>query len=79
MHVQVRFILNKSERAKIVKECHKDPTSGHLGTKRTLSRVTERFMWPGVAKDVYHAVSRTFHEIKAASDLVLVLVVGCQL
>ena len=49
LYVQVRFILNKNEQAKIVKECHKDPTSGHLGTKRTLSHVTERFMWPGVA------------------------------
>ena len=56
-YVQVRFILNKDERAKILKECHKDPMSGHLGTKRTLSRVTERFMWPGVAKDVNQLVS----------------------
>ena len=29
-----------------------DPTSGHLGIEKTLSRITERFMWPGVSKDV---------------------------
>ena len=29
-----------------------------MGTKRTLARITERFMWPGVAKDVYSMVSR---------------------
>ena len=26
-YVQVHFILNKEKRAKILKECHKDPTS----------------------------------------------------
>lgn len=29
-----------------------------MGTKRTLARITERFIWPGVAKDVYSMVSR---------------------
>ena len=33
-----------------------DPTSGHMGTKRTLSRITERFFWPGVTKDVENLV-----------------------
>ena len=37
---------------KILKACHLDPTSAHLGVKRTLSRITEKFMWPGVSKDV---------------------------
>jgi hypothetical protein len=35
-----------------MKECHKDLTSGHLGTKRALHHMIERFMWPGVAKEV---------------------------
>ena len=51
------FTLNKDERARLLKECHNGPTSGHLGTKRTLARVTERFMWPGVGKDVNNVVS----------------------
>lgn len=55
--LQVRFILDKDERVRLLKECHKGPTSGHLGTKRTLSRLTERFMWPGVGKDVNNLVS----------------------
>ena len=29
-----------------------------MGTKRTLARITETFIWPGVAKDVYSMVSR---------------------
>ncbi len=28
------------------------PTSGHLSTKKTLSRVSERFMWQGMVNDV---------------------------
>ena len=54
---QVRFVMNVEERKKIVVACHKDATSGHMGTKKTLARITERFMWPGVAKDVYKHVS----------------------
>ena len=55
--LQVRFILDKNERVRLLKGCHKGLTSGHLGTKRTLARVTERFMWPGVGKDVNNLVS----------------------
>ena len=50
--MQVRFILSIKERLQIMQSCHSDPTSGHMGSKRTLARITERFMWPGVTKDV---------------------------
>ena len=43
---------------KIMESCHKHPTSGHMGWKRTLSRITERFICPGITKDVKDAVSR---------------------
>ena len=55
---KVRFILNRTQ---LFKECHKGPTSDHLGTKRTLARVTERFIWPGVGKDVNNLVSTCHH------------------
>ena len=38
--------------SKILEACHKDPTSGYIGTKKTLSH-----MWPGVADDTNHLVS----------------------
>ena len=50
------MILSQSERIRIVKSCHEHSTSGHLGMKRTLSRITDRYMWPGVSKDVYSLV-----------------------
>ena len=56
--MEVRYIRNHDEQQKISRSCHVDPTSGHLGIKKTLSRITERFMWPGVSKDVELLVSK---------------------
>ncbi len=39
-------------------QCHSDLTSGHLGTKKTLSRVRERFMWQGMVNDVNKLVKK---------------------
>ena len=62
--LQVRFILDKDKKVRLLKECHKGPTSGHLGARRMLSRVTERFMWPGVGKDVNNLVSYSKFTVK---------------
>ena len=56
--MEVRSIRNHDEQQNISRSCHVDPTSGHLGIKKTLSRITERFMWPGVSKDVELLVSK---------------------
>ena len=40
-----------------LESCHSDPTSGHLGMKKTLARVTARFIWHGIVKDVNTFVS----------------------
>ena len=50
--IKLRYIANQDEQAKILQACHVDPTAGHMGIKKTVSRITERFMWPGVIKDV---------------------------
>ena len=31
---------------------HNDPTAGHLGYKKVLQRLSERYDWPGMARDV---------------------------
>ena len=54
---QVRFVTDTKERLRILESCHNGVTSGHMGTKRTLACITERFMWPGVTKDVYRLES----------------------
>ncbi len=54
--VLLRFIRSHEERQRIVKACHIDATSGHMGVKKSINRITERFMWPGVVKDVKNLV-----------------------
>ncbi|XP_065890009.1 uncharacterized protein [Dysidea avara] len=50
--VKVRYILDPKEKERILRGCHVHPTSGHMGTKKTQARITERYMWQGVGKDV---------------------------
>ena len=54
--VKLRYIQQREEQLKLLRECHIDPTSGHLGEKKTVNRITERFMWPGIVKDVKEVV-----------------------
>ena len=50
-------MCSPDEQHKILSACHVDPTSGHMGVKRTLNRISERFKWPGMVKDVLDMVS----------------------
>ena len=52
--------MNKDEQGKILKACHVDPTAGHMGVKKTANKITERFMWSGIIKDVKHLVCFRF-------------------
>ena len=54
--VAVRYISSPDEQRKILSACHVDPTGGHMGAKCTLSRISERFKWPGMVKDVHYMV-----------------------
>ena len=33
------------EQVKILAACHLDPIAGHIGEKRTVKRITERYIW----------------------------------
>ena len=66
---QVRYIIDRQEQKRIVIACHEDPTSGHMGTKRTRARITERFIWPGVTKDVQELVSLFIFIIRSLFSL----------
>jgi len=54
---EVRYIRERKEQLRIVHACHEDKTSGHLGYRKTLARITERFMWKGLSKDAKEIVS----------------------
>ncbi|KAL5499988.1 hypothetical protein EMCRGX_G011472 [Ephydatia muelleri] len=53
----VRYIQNQTEQHKIALACHADPTSGHVGVKKTIARIKERFTWKGLVEDVKNIVS----------------------
>ena len=40
---EVRYISSPDEQRKLLSACHVDPTAGHMGAKRTLSQISERF------------------------------------
>ena len=49
--LDVRYIRDRKEQLIIVHACHEDKTSGHLGYRKTLAHIMERFMWKGASKD----------------------------
>lgn len=53
----MKCVSSLKDQLRIVKSCHIDPTSGHLGIKKTYHRVVERFSWIGIMKDVEKVVS----------------------
>ena len=54
--MEVKYIHHDDKRIRILKDCHMHPTSGHMGVKRTLSRIIDRFMWAGVTRYVEQLV-----------------------
>ena len=44
--------------------CHSDATSAHLGFKKTMTRVNQRFYWPGLVKDVHDLVCINSFDIR---------------
>lgn len=52
----VRYVQERNEQLRIAKSCHVDPTSGHMGVKKTVARVQERFAWKGIISDVQQIV-----------------------
>ena len=50
--VRWQLVIPSSLRKDVLHKLHSKETAGHLGIKKTLGRVTERFFWPGSTKDV---------------------------
>src|ERR1043165_2030263 len=49
---RTQVIVPISLRVKIIRIAHDVPSSGHLGTQKTLDRVLRHFYWPGIYKFV---------------------------
>ena len=50
------LMVPQSMRAEILEGCHDCPTSGHLGQRKTLSRVKKSFLWHEMRQDVIEYV-----------------------
>lgn len=60
--IELRYIRTQKEQQQILRACHIDPTSGHMGEKKTVAKISERYMWNGIVKDVkkmviYYSIS----------------------
>jgi hypothetical protein len=42
-----QLVLPVQCRSGVLKLAHNNPTSGHLGGRKTLGRIQQRFFWPG--------------------------------
>ena len=53
----LRAIVRLSERRKVLSYSHHRPTAGHLGIRKTLSKVCQSYYLPGLQRDVRHYVA----------------------
>ena len=53
----LQAIVPLSERRKVLSYSHDHPTAGHLGIRKTLSKVRQSYNWPGLQQDVRHYVA----------------------
>ena len=54
---RVKVIVSHEEQVKISNACHSEPTSGHFGVTKTRKKISERFYWKGMAKQIKELVS----------------------
>ena len=48
----LRLVIPKQIRKSVIYACHDDVIAGHLGYKRTLLRLQQRYWWPNMTNDV---------------------------
>ena len=52
-----RLVITEEEKARVFKECHSAPFTGHAGGDNTLRKIKERFYWPDYYKDTMHPLA----------------------
>ena len=53
-----QYVVPQTLRQEILPQLHNHKTSGHLGVRRTLCKVREKFYWPGYKQDMTRWVSK---------------------
>lgn len=47
-----KLVVPLEGRSDVLRECHDDPKSAHLGVQKTIDRVMDRYYWPGLTRDI---------------------------
>ena len=53
----LQAIVPLSERRKVLSYSYDHPTAGHLGIRKTLSKIRQAYYWPGLQQDARHYVA----------------------
>nr|XP_041631999.1 uncharacterized protein LOC121502446 [Drosophila kikkawai] len=53
-----KLCVGSDYRQRVLEECHDHPTAGHLGVRKTSTRVAQRYYWPGLFREVARYVRR---------------------
>uniref|UniRef100_A0A1Y1LV10 RNA-directed DNA polymerase n=1 Tax=Photinus pyralis TaxID=7054 RepID=A0A1Y1LV10_PHOPY len=53
-----KLCVPTNQRARVLKECHDDPTAGHLGVSKTISRVFQNYYWPRSTHEIIKYVKQ---------------------
>ncbi|CAB0041768.1 unnamed protein product [Trichogramma brassicae] len=61
-----KLVVPREQRVVVLRECHDEPTAGHLGREKTYERIAESYFWPRMYTDVADYVRRcqTCQQIK---------------
>lgn len=47
-----KLVVRKTDRNRVLEECHDNASAGHLGINKTIARVTKLYYWPGIFRDI---------------------------
>lgn len=47
-----KLVVPEKLRPIVIRECHDSPLAGHMGIKKTVNRVRQRYFWPSLIHDV---------------------------
>ena len=53
-------IVPRSQYYPLMYTFHNDPTAGHLGYKKILQKLSERYYWPSMTKDVNQYIAACY-------------------
>ena len=56
-------MIASSEKEAIIKACHSDPTSAHLGINKTTDKIASIYFWSGLTKDVQEYIDKRTCEV----------------